>query len=90
MASSDAQKSEVHDTTDDASSSPGSNARSSTRKLRPASPTSGAINPGNVEEDRAKIVPEPPPPKGPKGSRDDSDFGGPLKLDDPSMNQEED
>jgi hypothetical protein len=48
--------------------------------------TGGSIKPGNVEKDRAKLFPEQPP----KQQRDDSDFGGPLKLDDPSVKPKQD
>src|SRR5437867_7827056 len=116
MSSGDAQKSEVHTTTDDSASSPASNARAPRRKAGPAaspnppqtSPpleggvgasdansgggagagipgggtdirTAGAIKPGDPNQDRGKLFPNAKKPD------DESDFGGPVKIVDPSI-----
>jgi hypothetical protein len=86
MASERAQKSEVHETTDDASTSPTSDARTPKgrsddaqhRKPRPA-PGRGEEGEiggsGDVEEDRARLFPDS------QGDRDESNFGGPARID---------
>lgn len=75
MSSSDAQKSEVHATTDDAVSSPVSDGR-----RIPPSPE-GMQERGKIlqrvgEDDAAPEAGVRPTP-----GTDDSDFGGPVKLD---------
>ena len=75
MTSSDAQKSEVHDTTDDAATSPVATNELQSGLDRPKMPH-GEIHPMTVTLADATIV------------RDDTDAGGPLILtsNDPELN----
>jgi hypothetical protein len=46
--------------------------------------TDGAFNTGDVEEDRKRLFPESSGEKTDRNDPDESSFGGPLKIDDPS------
>jgi hypothetical protein len=98
MASERAQKSEVHQTTDDSSTSPASDAR--TPKGRPDDATGASnansgggagagipgggtgmrmgnqIPEGDVDEDRSRLFPESQSDR----DEDESDFGGPARI----------
>ena len=84
MASERAQKREVHETTDDATTPPTSDGRTpkgrpddaQRREPRPAPGRGeeGGIGSGDVE-DRARLFPDS------QGDRDESDFGGPARID---------
>ena len=83
MASERAQKSEVHETTDDAATSPASDARKpkgrpdDARQLPPRPATDRDTPEGDVDEDGGRLFPDS------QGDKDESDFGGPVDLDDP-------
>jgi hypothetical protein len=71
-----AQKSEIHETTEDADSSPANSQvrQEPDEKLRPDADLA-VPRPGPDEEDRAALF-----PKGTKVNRDDSDYGGPIDV----------
>lgn len=82
----DAQKSEVHETTDDANTAPthGREQREGSLKvhgdkLEDAAETSAKLDPAKVPEDQAKLY-----PPGTKVNRDDSDYGGEIDIETPT------
>jgi hypothetical protein len=97
MAVRDAQKSEVHATTDDAAASPGSNTsqmagdpgtRPADADRRPPghdeaqvrAEEQAALAKENTDEDRSKLF-----PPGTKVIQDDSDEGGPIRIETPNV-----
>jgi hypothetical protein len=76
MSSNDAQRSPVHQATEDSASEP----------LGPTAPPSMTPPPGQAESD-ARGADRSTPDAADRNDPDESSFGGPLKLDDPDASR---